>query len=83
MQLWVTGGGDPVKTAEEHQARIETEAARLRPIAEEARNIGCTVALYNHGGWFGEPDNQIAIIGRLRSTWRLDLERVVCYSWPS
>ena len=28
--------------------------------------IGCSLALYNHGGWFGEPENQIAIIERLK-----------------
>ena len=30
-----------------------------------AREIGCSLALYNHGGWFGEPENQLAIIARL------------------
>ena len=25
------------------------------------------MGLYNHGGWFGEPENQIAIIERLKS----------------
>ena len=37
----------------------------LRPVAEEAGKLGCQVALYNHGGWFGEPDNQIEIIKAL------------------
>ena len=39
---------------------------RIRPIAEAAAKIGCTVELYNHGGWFGEPENQIAIIQELQ-----------------
>ncbi|HEX7449443.1 MAG TPA: TIM barrel protein, partial [Pirellulales bacterium] len=34
-------------------------------IAEQAERLGCQVALYNHGGWFGEPENQLAIIDRL------------------
>ncbi len=63
-QLWVTGGG-PVASEQEQQQRVEAEAARLRPIAEAAARIGCTVELYNHGGWFGEPENQIAILKRL------------------
>src|SRR5262249_19826128 len=41
-------------------------AQALRPIALEADKIGCTIGLYNHGGWFGEPENQIAIIERLK-----------------
>jgi sugar phosphate isomerase/epimerase len=65
-QLWVTGGGAPTKTAEEQRARVEAEAKRVRTIAEAAASIGCTVGLYNHGSWFGEPENQIQIIERLR-----------------
>lgn len=65
-QLWVTGGGGPTKSEEEQRQRIATEAARIRLIAEEAAKIGCSVALYNHGGWFGEPENQLAIIEELK-----------------
>jgi sugar phosphate isomerase/epimerase len=64
-QLWVTGGGVPVLTPEEQQSRVEDEARRLRPIAEAAAQLGSKVGLYNHGGWFGEPENQLAIIERL------------------
>ena len=67
VQLWVTGGGNPTKNESEQKARIAAEAGRIRPIAEEAARIGCSVALYNHGGWFGEPENQLAILERLRS----------------
>lgn len=64
-QLWVTGGGGPAKDADDQRARVTTEAQRIRPIAEAASRVGCKVALYNHGGWFGEPENQIAIIKEL------------------
>jgi sugar phosphate isomerase/epimerase len=65
-QLWITGSGEATKTAEEQTARVEAEAARIRPIAEAAAELGCKIGLYNHGGWFGEPENQIAIIERLQ-----------------
>jgi len=65
-QLWVSGGGEPVSGSSARALRIEAEAARIRPIAEAAAEIGCAVALYNHGGWFGEPENQVAIIRHLR-----------------
>ncbi|MGV3531802.1 MAG: DUF6797 domain-containing protein [Chthoniobacteraceae bacterium] len=65
-QLWVMGGGDRVRDAAEQERRVEAEAARIRTIAEAAAPLGCNVALYNHGGWFGQPDNQIAIIERLQ-----------------
>jgi hypothetical protein len=66
-QLWVTGAGELTKSAEEQKARIDRELDRLRPIVQAAARLGCTVGLYNHGGWFGEAENQIAILQRLRS----------------
>ena len=65
-QLWVTGSGAPVKTPEEQRQRAEQEADRIREIVELAKPYGCKVELYNHGGWFGQPDNEVAIIGRLK-----------------
>jgi hypothetical protein len=62
-QLWVMGGEPKGDTQD---AKVETEAARIAAIAKLASQYGCTVGLYNHGGWFGEPENQIAIIERLR-----------------
>lgn len=64
-QLWVTGGGKPVTSKMAQLQRVETEANRIRPIAAAAAAIGCQVGLYNHGGWFGEPENQLAIIEKL------------------
>ena len=64
-QLWITGSGEPTTSPEEQRQRVKDEAARLRPIAEAAATVGCKVALYNHGGWFGEPENQIEIIKEL------------------
>jgi hypothetical protein len=56
-QLWVTADVNSV------QAGVDA----ITPIAREANSIGCTVALYNHGGWFGDPDHQLAIIQQLRA----------------
>lgn len=66
-QLWVTGGGKPTGGPEEQERRIQAEVARLQPIVLAAAEAGCKVGLYNHGGWFGEPDNQIAVIRALQS----------------
>ncbi|MDB6139019.1 MAG: putative heme-binding protein [Verrucomicrobiaceae bacterium] len=65
-QLWVNGGGDFPKGPEDHQKRIQAEVERIRPIAEAAAAQGLTVGLYNHGGWFGEPETQLEIIGQLK-----------------
>jgi hypothetical protein len=64
-QLWVTGGGGPTVSEEEQRIRVRQEADRIRPIAEAAEHIGCSVGLYNHGGWFSEPENQVAVIREL------------------
>ena len=34
-------------------------------VATKAQNIGCSVALYNHSGWFADPYNQVDIIKAL------------------
>ena len=43
-------------------ARVRKGAAMISALREKALVTGSTVALYNHGDWFGEPDNQIKII---------------------
>jgi sugar phosphate isomerase/epimerase len=63
-QLWITMG-DPAPQASQAD-KVQAAAAAVRPIAEAAGKIGCSVALYNHGGWFGEPENQVAIIEHLQ-----------------
>lgn len=64
-QLWVCGSR-AISEADDAK-RIELEAARIQPIAQEAAKLGCKVGLYNHREpWFEEQDHQIAIIERLR-----------------
>jgi sugar phosphate isomerase/epimerase len=63
-ELWVTIG-DPAPQSTEQEAKVAAAAALLGPIVEEAGRIGCTVGLYNHGNWFGEPENQIAVKVRI------------------
>lgn len=62
-QLWVTMG-DPGGATQ--AAKVESAGKVIRPIAEVAAKLGSSVALYNHGGWFGEPENQIALIDHLK-----------------
>ncbi len=66
-RLWVLLdlGADRV-TGPEQERRVAAATSRLLPLAEEAARIGCSLALYNHGGWFGEPENQLAIVEAMR-----------------
>jgi sugar phosphate isomerase/epimerase len=65
-QLWVMGSGSPTKTEAEQLQRTDQEAERIRKIVELAAPYGCKVELYNHNGWFGQPDNEVAVIERLK-----------------
>ncbi len=68
-ELWVMlGAGNDLDVGPEEQAkRVEAASGKLRPLAEAAGKAGCRLALYNHGGWFGEPENQLAIIEQLQA----------------
>lgn len=66
-QLWVMCAGGATPTDDERKSRIMAEAAKIRPIAEAAAKIGCSVELYNHGGWNGEPESMVAIAEELRA----------------
>lgn len=65
-QLWVMAAGSPLKDEKDQAKLVEAAADQIRPVAAEAAKIGCTIGLYNHGGWFGEPENQLAVIDRLK-----------------
>lgn len=47
------------------EQKLEKAAASVSSIREEAERIGCTISLYNHGDWFGEPINQVRIIEKI------------------
>jgi sugar phosphate isomerase/epimerase len=47
------------------EEKVKTMAEPIRYIADRAEALDCKVGLYNHGGWFGEPENQIEIIQHL------------------
>ena len=39
--------------------------AMISYLSKRAKALGCKIALYNHGGWFGKPENQLRIIKAL------------------
>jgi sugar phosphate isomerase/epimerase len=66
-QLWVDHsaiGGQP--KGDTQAQRIDAAAKAFTPLAHQAKEYGCTLGLYNHGGWFGEPENLAAIAQRLK-----------------
>ena len=63
-QLWVSASIEP---GADGAKGVHQGTDLIRPIAQEAAKLGCTVALYNHGGWFGEPENQVQIVKELQA----------------
>ncbi len=63
-QIWV--GLDPkyFETLDDETSLIEATKL-IKYLAERAEELGCKVALYNHGGWYGKPENQLRIIKAL------------------
>jgi sugar phosphate isomerase/epimerase len=61
MEFWV-GFHDNVFEGLDDNARVAKGAALISHLRDRAAKVGGTIALYNHGGWFGEPENQLRII---------------------
>ena len=49
------------------EEKLKKGIEALSVVLTEAEEIGCTLALYNHGSWFGEPENQIRLIQAIGS----------------
>ena len=63
-QIWV--GFHPeyfVGLAEEEA--LQKGIKMMGYLCQRAKSINCKMALYNHGGWLGEPENQLKIIRAL------------------
>jgi sugar phosphate isomerase/epimerase len=65
-ELWVMLN-DALVTSLPEEERAVRAAEILAPAARAAAEQGCKIGLYNHGGWFGEPDRQIAIIAAMKA----------------
>lgn len=44
--------------------KLALAAQAVDAIASEAGKLNSSVGLYNHGGWYGEPENQMAILDK-------------------
>ena len=66
-QLWVmqatTKSAQPLTDNEQ----IKLNADRIDGLARLAAPYGCSIGLYNHNGWFGMLENQLAVLERVRA----------------
>ncbi|MDH4092007.1 MAG: hypothetical protein OEV24_16230 [Cyclobacteriaceae bacterium] len=63
-QLWV-GFNSNFFTDEDEKIRIKKGVEMLTYLRERTNSIVSGIGLYNHGDWFGEPENQIKILKEL------------------
>ncbi|MFV1967068.1 MAG: sugar phosphate isomerase/epimerase family protein [Pirellulaceae bacterium] len=63
-QIWMIPPAAPAPSQEE---RVAINAKATLPYVNRAKELGCKFALYNHGGWAGEPDNLVAMTKWLRA----------------
>ena len=66
-QLWVSMFPGPETDPVKLDQAMTDSLKILGPICAAAKELGSTVALYNHNGWFGEPVNQVELIRRLKA----------------
>lgn len=57
----------PAPAGETQEERVADAALKLQPMVDLTRRLGCQLALYNHGGWGGEPANMVAVCKELRT----------------
>lgn len=63
-QIWFMLPGATASLSQEE--KVQEAAKRVLPLVERTRKLGCQLALYNHGGWGGEPENMVAVCDYLR-----------------
>jgi hypothetical protein len=63
-QIWV--GVEPTYFDNLTDEEAYNQSVRMiEYLSNRAEALGCKIALYNHGGWFGNPKNQLKIIKAL------------------
>lgn len=63
-------------TPEGQEARVRKEADRIAALVTLTAPYGVHVELYNHNGWFGMMNNQLAVIERLKARGITDVGMV-------
>ncbi|TNF45099.1 MAG: AP endonuclease [Bacteroidetes bacterium] len=63
-QIWISFPEDYFDEMGDDE-RFDKASEMVGFLSDEATQRGCKIGLYNHGGWFGNPDNLVKIIEML------------------
>lgn len=64
-QIWVSFPENYFVNLDEQQ-RLAKAVAMIGYLSDKTRKLNCKVGLYNHGGWFGRPENLVKICEKLK-----------------
>jgi len=62
--IWVSFSNNFFEGKSQEQS-LKLSIEMIKFIKLKADEVGCNLALYNHGGWFGNPHNQLEILREL------------------
>jgi quinoprotein glucose dehydrogenase len=79
-QLWVMWTGLPVHNPAEQKQRVQQMADSFKALHDFTAPYGCAVEIYNHNGWGGDEDNELAALARLREMGISDVGMVYNFS---
>lgn len=65
-EIWLGFPADAFAGLDDDQS-LARSLEVVKDLLSECEDLGCTLALYNHGGWFGEPENLVRILESLGS----------------
>ena len=79
-QLWVMQSSKKSTPPLTDEQQIKQNAERIAGLAKLAALYGCRIGLYNHNGWFGIEDNELAVLNRVREMGVNDVGLVYNFS---
>jgi sugar phosphate isomerase/epimerase len=79
-QLWVMQSSKKSTQPLTDEQQIKQNAERIAGLAKLASPYGCRIGLYNHNGWFGIEDNELAVLNRVRDMGVNDVGLVYNFS---
>lgn len=65
-QFWMMLPEKQLDEIKDEEARVQTAAEALRNLAKVAEPLGCSVGVYNHGGWIGRPSTLVRVMQSLK-----------------
>lgn len=62
-QIWLML---PQPEGNSQEEKVPSAVRNLTPLAKRAKELGCELGIYNHGGWSGEPRNMVDVCQAMR-----------------